>query len=205
MSDVILEKALSSGGVRVYNDRPNFPFYEVQQVHGAVVLNCENLKVTEDLQEADGLYAIQRDQLKMPLAIKTADCLPITLLGENGVAHLHAGWRGVHQKIFDHSFVSEIKPLECFIGPAIQMESYEVGEEFLEHFEGLDFCFKKSETGKWLFNLPKAAEFFLKKSYPQMKIICSDVNTFTTPGHNSYRLDKTTRRNYNIYIPAHLW
>lgn len=205
MSEVILEKTLSSGGIRVYNDRPNFPFYEVQQVHGAVVLNCDQLNHGEDPLEADGLFAIKRDQLKMPLAIKTADCLPITLLGEDGVAHLHAGWRGVHQKIFDHEFVQELKPSECFIGPAIQMESYEVGEEFLEHFEGLDFCFKEGAPGKWLFNLPKAAEYVLKKSYPQMKIICSEVDTFTTPGHNSYRLDKTTRRNYNLYIPAHLW
>lgn len=205
MSEIIFEQALSKGGVRIYNDRPNISFYEVKQVHGAVVIDTKDLNPKEITHEADGIYAVSAADLKHPLAIKTADCLPVTLIGETGVAHLHAGWRGVDQRIFDHPLVKSIAPTECFIGPAIQMESYEVGEEFLEHFEGLDFCFEKKDDGKWLFNLPNACEHFLKATYPQMKIICSNVNTFTTPGHNSYRLDKTTRRNHNLYFPAHLW
>lgn len=206
MSEIILEHPLKNGGVRVYNDKPSFPFYEVQQVHGAIVLETSNLTIDGSLKEADGIFCEDLKSLKYPLAIKTADCLPITILGENGAAHLHAGWRGVHQKIFDHSLIKALKPDECFIGPAIQVDSYEVGEEFLNHFEGLKDCFiKTGNEGKWLFNLPKAAEYFLKQSYPQMNIVCSTVDTFTTPGHNSYRKDKTTRRNHSLYFPKQLW
>lgn len=201
MTKKILEKKLPKGAFVVFNDRPDFDFFEVTQVHGAEVL-----PPTNENREADGLFILNTSDLKAPLAIKTADCLPITLLGPDGVAHLHAGWRGLHQKIFLHEHVKELKPTYAFIGPAIHQESYEVGTEFLDHFPELPECFTEgTNPGKYLFNLPKAASTFLSKSYPGITIEVSDLNTFTTPGHNSYRLNKTTTRNYNLYYPEHLY
>lgn len=201
MSKILLKKKLPSGGLIVYNDKPSESLYEIHQVHGNKVVEPQ-----ETIIEADGLFSLNPEKLAKPLAIKTADCLPITLLGDQGVAHLHAGWRGLHLAIFNENQVKSINPKTAFIGPAIHWDSYEVGPEFLEHFKNLGTCFKAGENhGKYLFNLPMAAKELLLMSYPKLSIEISDLNTFTTPGHNSYRRNKTTIRNYNVFYPEHLW
>jgi copper oxidase (laccase) domain-containing protein len=202
VSKVLLEQKLSFGGIRVFDDRPDFPFYEVSQVHGREVLKALDSK-KED--QADGLYSLNPQELQWPMAIKTADCLPITLIGKKGVAHLHAGWRGLQLEIHNHPEVAKIIPQEVFIGPSIHQESYEVGHEFYEHFVGMDNYLKEKNKEKLLFDLPGCAEEMILKSYPHSRIILSEINTFSTPGHNSYRKDQTTQRNYNLFYPEHLW
>ncbi|MCF8060523.1 MAG: polyphenol oxidase family protein [Bacteriovoracaceae bacterium] len=201
MSDILLEKKLVHGGIRVFNDRPEFKFHEVEQVHGDKLVEVSQLHKEK---VADGIYYLFSSSPKLPIAIKTADCLPITIIGTEGVIHVHAGWRGVHLGIHSQVLIKTISPYYAFIGPAIQQESYEVSEDFRDNFKNLESCFISTDQGL-RFNLPEAAKITLQKAFPKVEVEISSINTFTTPGHNSFRKTKTKKRNYNVFYPSALW
>lgn len=177
---------------QVFEDRPDFPFSEVKQVHGPEIVTASS-----EIVEADGILNLFESYKDLPMAIKTADCLPVAMIGKKGMAMIHAGWRGVHQEILISPKLQSLEIESIFIGPSICAASYEVGPEFLDHFPQYPDCFKKKGE-KYLFDLPKTALLQMEKHYPNAQIELSEVDTFTTPGHNSYRKDKTTRRNYNV-------
>ncbi len=63
----------------------------LQQVHGNRVIRCH--RHTVDGEQADALFTSEAD---LPLAVQTADCLPVLLADpvHGLVAAVHAGWRG---------------------------------------------------------------------------------------------------------------
>lgn len=65
-----------------------------RQVHGAAVLVAEELRPHEPAPEADAIVAATPG---LVVGVVTADCVPILLAAEGGVAvaALHAGWRGL--------------------------------------------------------------------------------------------------------------
>jgi polyphenol oxidase len=85
------------------------------------------------LPEADG-HATNRPGL-MPLVF-VADCLPVALAGERGVAMIHCGWRGMATGIVKRG-VEEVGATTAAIGPGIGPCCYEVGEEVIDAFAGL--------------------------------------------------------------------
>ena len=111
--------------------------YEVKQVHGAQVIEAPY----EPIEEADGLWTTQ---INIPIAIRTADCAPILLVGLNTkneaemLVALHAGWRGACaqiakygiDKLLEHNFKHE--NIRAAIGPCIGIEHFEVGPEVLQ-------------------------------------------------------------------------
>lgn len=177
---------------KVFDDKPDFDFVEVTQVHGATIVSPQDAG-----SKADGLLISYRDYSGAPLAIKTADCLPVAMIGKHGMALLHAGWKGVHQKILVSKELTKLEIQNIFIGPSIQKESYEVGPEFKEHFKDYPSSLEE-RGGRLTFNLPLAAEIQMREAFPKAKIEACGIDTFTTPCHNSYRKDKTPRRNYNL-------
>jgi YfiH family protein len=66
----------------------------------------------------------------------TADCLPIAVAGPQGIAMLHAGWRGLAGGILAAG-VQAVGATSAAIGPGIGPCCYEVGEEVLGGFSGL--------------------------------------------------------------------
>jgi YfiH family protein len=68
--------------------------------------------------------------------VQVADCLPVMLAGEDGVAAIHCGWRGMAAGIIDRG-VGEVRARAAAIGPGIGPSCYEVGDEVLSEFEGL--------------------------------------------------------------------
>jgi YfiH family protein len=66
-----------------------------------------------------------------------ADCLPVALVGPGGVAMLHCGWRGLAAGILARG-ATAVKATHAAIGPGIGPCCYEVGEEVLEAFNGLE-------------------------------------------------------------------
>ncbi len=177
----------------VYNDRPDFHFYEVKQVHGKDIATTPLPK--KELVEADGLLSLGEEPCH--LAIKTADCLPVAFLGLKGCANIHAGWRGLHAGILLDPSLKKLEPQKIIIGPAIQRESYEVGEEFREYFSAYPQCLVKNDQ-KLTFDLPGVCEIQLKRHYHGSEIINCNLDTFSNPELNSYRRNQTTRRNYNV-------
>jgi YfiH family protein len=69
--------------------------------------------------------------------VQVADCLPIALVGERGVAMLHCGWRPLAGGLIRRG-VEELGARAAAVGPGIGRCCYEVGEDVLERFAELD-------------------------------------------------------------------
>ncbi len=170
-----------------YNDRPDLNYFEVKQTHSSIVLNEDQIN-----KESIGDGIISKNL--SPICIKTADCLPIALVGKGAIAIIHAGWRGLKDNILDNNELRSISPHTVIIGPHISTNRYEVGTEFCEYF--------KEETIKidesYYLDLGKIAQKQIKQYFGSIEIIFSGLCTYENDNLNSYRLNKTNKRNYNI-------
>jgi copper oxidase (laccase) domain-containing protein len=164
----------------------------VTQVHGIDIVSLDTLPC-----EADGLF-VSWKELDKPLAIKTADCLPVVIEGAKGVVFLHAGWRGLADGIFKRAEINIMEPQRVFIGPSIHKCCFEVTDEFHSHFSQSPY-FEKRE-GKIYFDLQNEARDELRRSYPNLLVGISPICTCCNLNFNSYRRDKTKERNWNIYL-----
>jgi YfiH family protein len=69
--------------------------------------------------------------------VMVADCLPVALTGPGGVAMVHCGWRGLAGGIVAKG-AAAVEAEAAAIGPGIGPCCYEVGEEVLSEFGGMD-------------------------------------------------------------------
>lgn len=113
------------------------------QVHGtrvAVVRECgPGYMVGADGAPADGQATALRG---VGVAIHAADCLPIALAGEGGVAMIHGGWRGLAGGVIAAGVAALRElgvdgPIEAAIGPGAGGCCYETGPEVREAFGGV--------------------------------------------------------------------
>ncbi len=104
------------------------PVRQGEQVHGATVLRDAS-------GEADGF--VSTDPAWGAL-VRTADCLPIALVGPGGVAMLHGGWRGLAAGIVGAGVQALGGATVAALGPSARACCYEVGEEVHAHFAGHD-------------------------------------------------------------------
>lgn len=190
MGKYIYSHSLKQGTFCVYPTRPDFPFNEVKQVHG---INCSY--PSKEIVEADAL--IQNVHLNEPMLIKTADCLPIVFEGEEEVVFLHAGWRGLALGILDIEEIKKIKPLSCFIGPAIGPCCFEVGDDFNKVFS--DVTLTKRDD-KYFVDLIDYSFKKIKDNFPDIEISHSGICTMCNELFHSYRRNKTIHRNFNVYF-----
>jgi YfiH family protein len=128
----------------------------LRQVHSARLVPARS----GDCGEGDGLYAAA--SARLGLSIASADCVPVLLAGPNGMAAVHAGWRGLSAGIVSaavSSFPSAPSRLTAWIGPAIGPCCYEVGEEVARRVAGRpDSPFvQPGATGHSLLDLPGVA------------------------------------------------
>ncbi|HXH31425.1 MAG TPA: polyphenol oxidase family protein [Bacteriovoracaceae bacterium] len=188
---IAFSRELKRGRFETWTTKPEFAVHQVDQVHGTDLVSVETLPAT-----ADGLV-VSWDDLTAPLAIKTADCLPVVILGDSGVVHLHAGWRGLTGKILKRPEVSLIRPHTAFIGPFIHQCCFEVSADFQQSFP--DTALAKKE-GKYYFDLAAEAKKQLLEQHPQLELEITDVCTCCSLGLHSYRRDKPNQRNWNLYI-----
>lgn len=89
--------------------------------------------------EENDCDALWTDQRGVALAIKVADCLPVTIIdqGATVVANIHAGWRGAAAGIVTKT-VRELpagRDYSAWLGPAIRSCCFEVGDEVVGAFE----------------------------------------------------------------------
>lgn len=191
---LVFKKELPRGSFCVYNNRPDFDLLRVKQTHSSIALdekNCNEL-------EADAIVGM----LSTPKAILTADCLPIILIGDKAHAFVHAGWRGLHNQLLSNELIKKINPTYAFIGPHISALHYEVQLDFKANFDQLDYKEAFLErAGKLYFDLSAVARAQLTSQYPNITIEEAGICTFADERFHSYRRNKTTERNWNIYTP----
>ena len=125
-----------SSMVRAMNLEPD-RFRLVRQVHGGSLRETEGLPpegtgellpARDPAIEADGLMTRNPDEVLMVLV---ADCLPVALAGEGGLALLHLGWRGLATGMLEEA-TTAISASEAVVGPCIGPCCYEVGPEVAE-------------------------------------------------------------------------
>ena len=192
-SDITFEAPLLRGRFMVFNSRPDFEFLKVKQTHSDLVIPEDKCAVEI---EGDGIIG----ESVVPKVILTADCVPIVLLGKDKHVVIHAGWRGLAQNILANDLVKSINPIYAFIGPHIRPEHYEVQSDFLSNFPHFKEAFTEHH-GKIYFNMEYVATRQLKDAYPGIVVEDCGLCTFSNLKFHSYRRDKTTQRNWNIYFP----
>jgi len=93
----------------------------LRQVHGATVV-----EVTEPGEhrgaEADGAFTATPG---CRLAVRTADCVPVVLVGDGVVGVAHAGWRGLADGVIEATATAMGSVREAHIGPHIRRGCYE--------------------------------------------------------------------------------
>ena len=88
--------------------------------------------------------------------VLTADCLPLLLAGPDGVAAVHAGWRGLADGVIEAA-VRALSPspgrIHAWLGPAIGQRAFEVGPEVRAAFVDADpaaaGCFIAGRGDRW--------------------------------------------------------
>jgi hypothetical protein len=109
-----------------------------RQVHGAEIVILERPPggYAVGIGEGDGVASAL---VGVAVAVHVADCLPIAIGGEGGVAMLHGGWRGLAGGIVAAG-VQALRQtgargeLQAAIGPGAGGCCYETGEEVREVF-----------------------------------------------------------------------
>lgn len=107
------------------------------QVHSADVVTVRD--GTEGARKADGMVT---GEPGLGLGVLSADCAPVLLAdGEAGIiGAAHAGWGGALRGITDAVIAAMVTigarhdRIVAVVGPAIALESYEVGPEFHQRF-----------------------------------------------------------------------
>jgi YfiH family protein len=141
----------------------------IDQVHGANVLDVDEHFDFTKLHRADALYTQLPNQ---PLAIMTADCLPILLASNDGeeVAAIHGGWRGLEQGVIKNTincFNTQCDHISAWLGPAIGQHKFEVGAEVFALFKAqnalFETVFKPQNNQKYLADIYGIARILLNQ------------------------------------------
>lgn len=99
------------------------PVAWAKQVHSATVLTAR----LGACGEGDALVT---DRAGLALSVATADCVPVLLAGPQGLAAVHAGWRGLVGGVLAATFGRlNGRGWKAWIGPAIGPCCYEVGDD----------------------------------------------------------------------------
>lgn len=121
---------------------------EVHQVHGASVHVVGRGRATHAGPSDTKADAVVCDDPKRMVAVRVADCTPVLISTDDGriVAAVHAGWRGVAQRVLEATVVhiaqlgkqvgvaASAERLVVAIGPCIGFDAFEVGSEVAAEF-----------------------------------------------------------------------
>jgi copper oxidase (laccase) domain-containing protein len=108
------------------------PWTWLRQVHGAKVVLVTGPGESAGIEADASVTAVAR----CPLAVTTADCAPVVLIAERGLAVVHAGWRGLVAGIVEHAAAELLAvggaPVTTLVGPCIGPAAYEFGADDLD-------------------------------------------------------------------------
>lgn len=166
----------------------------ITQVHGARVVRARE---PGSHGEADAIYTTRH---ALPVAVATADCVPVVLEGVGFAAVVHAGWRGAIAGVIP-SMLRELERNElsverAAIGPSIGSCCYEVGDEVAEHFDG-----HVSQTSWGTTSVDIAG--YLEDQLNGIDVWKSQRCTYTDDDLHSYRRNRTKQRQVAVaWLPA---
>ncbi len=150
----IVKKKISSSAKRIFL---------LDQIHSNKFVYIDNKYKKKTKPKAD---AIITNQKNLPIAVLTADCVPILIYDQKKkiIAAIHAGWKGAYKNIIGKVIKFMIKKgchskdIIAVIGPSISAKNYQVKEDFKKKFikknkKNHRYFIKKNR--KFYFDLPK--------------------------------------------------
>ncbi|GAD80752.1 peptidoglycan editing factor PgeF [Vibrio ezurae] len=146
------------------SNMPSPPVW-MNQTHSTTVV--ELTEPTTETIEADALVTSVPGVV---CSVMTADCLPVLFASADGtqVASAHAGWRGLVGGILENTLSHFAGPVVAWIGPAISLDAFEVGDEVREQFIQINsddaIAFHQHKPGKWMADLPLLAKLRLQRA-----------------------------------------
>lgn len=183
-----LGKYLSGDGVEPLAEELQRPLKLLKQVHGVrLVEDADTHRLAE---EADGFLFAIKDLSNHALVVKTADCMPVLMVGSEYGALIHSGWRGLAAGIIKLAAERLSKSEESFltfIGPHASRVHYEVGAEVWEAF-GERACGRQVGE-KYLLDLAAIAANEIRAVCPNALVQKTDICTMTDARFHSYRRD----------------
>lgn len=178
----------------VYSKMPEFQLFHVHQTHSNIVLPALGLNQG---MEADGILSPLTLKPFTPIAIKTADCLPLAMWNKDEVALIHLGWKGLAHHLLSENKDQFSQYTNAFIGPCIHACCFEVSEDFNLSFPDSQAFFNKSES-KMTFDLIAECKKQIHQIFPKIVVQDSGLCTFCHLEFHSYRRNKTNQRMWNI-------
>jgi len=181
-------------------DLAGFQRVSLRQTHSDIIRIIT--KFPQERMEGDALVTNRPGIL---LIIKTADCLPALVVDaqNRAIAAVHCGWRGTLKRVIEktlwtmqQSYGSDFTSLSVVLGPCIDKDCYEVGEDVREKFksEGLQnavFDSHPSKKEKYLFDLRETNRAqILALGVPEKNIFSVDLCTHCDLDLFSYRRDR---------------
>ena len=171
----------------------------LRQVHGIEVVRFQAGDAGDEFTADAAVTSVPG----MPLAILTADCLPVLFAAADGseVGAAHAGWPGLSAGVLEATLAAMHTPPEellAWIGPGAGPQRYEVGENVYAAFVGPDAgaaaFFAPTRPGHWLADLPGLARRRLAKAGVQ-RVFGGTECTISEPARwYSFRRDGATGR-----------
>lgn len=174
----------------------------MKQIHSGTVVVIEDATALR-IPDTDGLITNKK---QIPLALLTADCLPLLFYDptKDGIGVAHAGYKGLLNDIIKHTiqkyvsiFKSDPQDIIVGIGPSIERDCYEVGEELVEKFQKKFPSFENifvERNQKYYLDLRAIAlqcllkEGILKKHIEVMEMCTKDdPNLYSYRGGDSYK------------------
>ena len=178
----------------------------VRQVHSNKFIYLgKNSNVKSRSADAD---AIITEKKNLPIAVLTADCVPILIFDKNRkmIAAIHAGWRGAYggiiQNVIKFMFYKGCNPKDMIvaIGPCISLNNYEVKKQFKDRFIRKyknNIKFFKNKRDKIYFDLPNYTKKQVKLN--QIKNIdLLNIDTFNKK-NNFFSARRSLKLNHNDY------
>ena len=178
----------------------------LHQVHGNnFVFIDKYFRIKQKKIKAD---AIITDQRQIPIAVLTADCVPILLYdnSKNMVAAIHAGWKGAFKEIIKKVINFMLKKgckkknIIAALGPCISQSNYNVKENFKKKFLKKDkknSIFFKIKDEIIYFDLPGFVKSQLKFNRIS-KIDMLNIDTFVQK-NNFFSARRSLRLNHADY------
>ena len=152
----------------------------LHQVHSnKFVFIDHNFKSNKKKIKADALITNQKN---LPIAVLTADCVPILLYDEKKriIAAIHAGWKGalkeIIKKVISFMLIKGCKRkfITAAIGPCINQGSYNVKDDFKKRF------IKKDKKNKIFFKFKKDIIYFDLPGFVKSQLKSNKITNIDT-------------------------
>jgi len=184
-------------------DKKNKIIINLEIVKKKISKKCENIFLLHQTHSSKFIFikkkfeinkkkikadAVITNKRKLPIAVLTADCVPILLYDDKNsmIAAIHAGWKGAYKGIVKKVINFMVKQgckessIIAAIGPCISQKSYNVKEDFRKKF------IKKDKKNKIFFKRKKDMIYFDLPNFVKSQLKFNKIRNIDMMNVNTY-------------------